>query len=89
MATAYDERPPSPISQKVGVLLELAVLSEPICRLTPHVPLSSWTRFVVQTADAEPAKRLAMPRAQPTATSAARRRPEKRGREEREIKEGA
>jgi hypothetical protein len=32
IATEYDERPPSPISQKLGLLLELAVLSEPICR---------------------------------------------------------
>src|SRR5689334_7432961 len=43
----YEDRPPSPINQKVGVALELAVLSEPICRFVPHIPLSSCARFVV------------------------------------------
>jgi hypothetical protein len=52
--TRYDDRPPSPINQKLGVALELAVLSEPICKFVPHVPLSNCARFVVH-ADAPPA----------------------------------
>ena len=52
--TLYDDRPPSPINQNVGVALELAVLFEPICKFVPHVPLSSCARFVVH-ADAPPA----------------------------------
>src|SRR5438067_1723019 len=54
----YDESPPSPINQNVGVAVELAVLSEPTWRFVPHVPLSSCARFVVQ-ADAPAATRNA------------------------------